>query len=67
MTEFELSKMKGSESWRLVFLDEQGFVRDIHESEDPESLLRTFVHEMLPKEFIEAVNVQRRKMRQKLL
>lgn len=67
MTKFELTKMKGSESWRLVFLDDQGFVRDIYEAENPETLLRTFVHEMLPKEFIEAVNVERRKMRQKLL
>lgn len=67
MKKFELTKMKHGESWRLVFFDDQGFVRDIHEAEDPEGLLRTFVHEMLPKEFIEAVNVQRRSMRQKLL
>ena len=67
MTKFLLTK-SGEKSWRLIFFEEDGSsIRDIHESEDSEGLLRTFVKEMLPKEFIEAVNVQRRSMRQKLL
>lgn len=57
--------------WRIIIseLDEWGrsSITDIHESEDPESLISFLAVNMFPIEFSRAVNNQRRKKKMRLL